>query len=94
MVTSDVSVGVIVDVVCLAVVEGEKVVVVFASVVVGDREVVATVVISDKVEVVLVSVDEENGKVVVAFVVDDGGEVVDVVVSVVVVGTKVVVFVC
>lgn len=49
--------------------------------------------ISDKVEVVLVSVDEENGKVVVSFVVDDGGEVVDVV-SVVVVGTKVVVFVC
>lgn len=95
VVTSDVTVGVV----CSVLVEGEKVVVVFASVVVvfvsvvGDREAVASVVISDIIVVVLASVDEVNGVRVVAFVVDDGGKFVDVVASVVVVGTKVVAFV-
>lgn len=95
VVTSDVTVGVV----CLVLVEGEKVVVVFASVVVvfvsvvGDREAVASVVISDIIVVVLASVDEVNGVRVVAFVVDDGGKFVDVVASVVMVGTKVVAFV-
>lgn len=94
-VTSDVTVGVV----CSVLVEGEKVVVVFASVVVvfvsvvGDREAVASVVISDIIVVVLASVDEVNGVRVVAFVVDDGGKFVDVVASVVMVGTKVVAFV-
>lgn len=89
VVTSDVTVGVV----CSVLVEGEKVVVVFASVVavfvsvVGDREAVASVVISDIIVVVLASVDEVNG------VVDDGGKFVDVVASVVMVGTKVVAFV-
>lgn len=95
VVTSDVTVGVV----CSVLVEGEKVVVVFASVVVvfvsvvGDREAVASVVISDIIVVVLASVDEVNGVRVVAFVVDDGGKFVDVVASVVMVGTKVVAFV-
>lgn len=95
VVTSDVTVGVV----CSVLVEGEKVVVVFASVVVvfvsvvGDREAVASVVISDIIVVVLDSVDEVNGVRVVAFVVDDGGKFVDVVASVVMVGTKVVAFV-
>lgn len=95
VVTSDVTVGVV----CSVLVEGEKVVVVFASVVVvfvsvvGDREAVASVVISDIIIVVLASVDEVNGVRVVAFVVDDGGKFVDVVASVVMVGTKVVAFV-
>lgn len=95
VVTSDVTVGVV----CSVPVEGEKVVVVFASVVVvfvsvvGDREAVASVVISDIIVVVLASVDEVNGVRVVAFVVDDGGKFVDVVASVVMVGTKVVAFV-
>lgn len=95
VVTSDVTVGVV----CSVPVEGEKVVVVFASVVVvfvsvvGDREAVASVVLSDIIVVVLASVDEVNGVRVVAFVVDDGGKFVDVVASVVMVGTKVVAFV-
>lgn len=95
VVTSDVTVGVV----CSVLVEGEKVVVVFASVVVvfvsvvGDREAVASVVISDIIVVILASVDEVNGVRVVAFVVDDGGKFVDVVASVVMVGTKVVAFV-
>lgn len=95
VVTSDVTVGVV----CSVLVEGEKVVVVFASVVVvfvsvvGDREAVASVVISDIIVVVLASVDEVNGVRVVAFVVDDGGKFVDVVASVVMVGTKVAAFV-
>lgn len=95
VVTSDVTVGVV----CSVLVEGEKVVVVFASVVVvfvsvvGDREAVASVVISDIIVVVLASVDEVNGVRVVAFVVDDGGKFVDVLASVVMVGTKVVAFV-
>lgn len=95
VVTSDVTVGVV----CSVLVEGEKVVVVFASVVVvfvsvvGDREAVASVVISDIIVVVLASVDEVNGVRVVAFVVDDGGKFVDVVASVVMVGIKVVAFV-
>lgn len=95
VVTSDVTVGVV----CSVLVEGEKVVVVFASVVVvfvsvvGDREAVASVVISDIIVVVLASVDEVNGVRVVAFVVDDGGKFVDVVASVVMFGTKVVAFV-
>lgn len=95
VVTSDVTVGVV----CSVLVEDEKVVVVFASVVVvfvsvvGDREAVASVVISDIIVVVLASVDEVNGVRVVAFVVDDGGKFVDVVASVVMVGTKVVAFV-
>lgn len=95
VVTSDVTVGVV----CSVLVEGEKVVVVFASVVVvfvsvvGDREAVASVVISDIIVVVLASVDEVNGVRVVAFVVDDGGKFVDVVASVVMVRTKVVAFV-
>lgn len=95
VVTSDVTVGVV----CSVLVEGEKVVVVFASVVVvfvsvvGDREAVASVVISDIIVVVLASVDEVNGVRVAAFVVDDGGKFVDVVASVVMVGTKVVAFV-
>lgn len=95
VVTSDVTVGVV----CSVLVEGEKVVVVFASVVavfvsvVGDREAVASVVISDIIVVVLASVDEVYGVRVVAFVVDDGGKFVDVVASVVMVGTKVVAFV-
>lgn len=95
VVTSDVTVGVV----CSVLVEGEKVVVVFASVVVvfvsvvGDREAVASVVIRDIIVVVLASVDEVNGVRVVAFVVDDGGKFVDVVASVVMVGTKVVAFV-
>lgn len=95
VVTSDVTVGVV----CSVLVEGEKVVVVFASVVVvfvsvvGDREAVASVVISDIIVVVLASVDEVNGVRVVAFVVDDVGKFVDVVASVVMVGTKVVAFV-
>lgn len=95
VVTSDVTVGVV----CSVLVEGEKVVVVFASVVVvfvsvvGDREAVASVVISDIIVVVLASVDEVNGVRTVAFVVDDGGKFVDVVASVVMVGTKVVAFV-
>lgn len=95
VVTSDVTVGVV----CSVLVEGEKVAVVFASVVVvfvsvvGDREAVASVVISDIIVVVLASVDEVNGVRVVAFVVDDGGKFVDVVASVVMVGTKVVAFV-
>lgn len=95
VVTSDVTVGVV----CSVLVDGEKVVVVFASVVVvfvsvvGDREAVASVVISDIIVVVLASVDEVNGVRVVAFVVDDGGKFVDVVASVVMVGTKVVAFV-
>lgn len=95
VVTSDVTVGVV----CSVLVEGEKVVVVFASVVVvfvsvvGDREAVASVVLSDIIVVVLASVDEVNGVRVVAFVVDDGGKFVDVVASVVMVGTKVVAFV-
>lgn len=95
VVTSDVTVGVV----CSVLVEGEKVVVVFASVVVvfvsvvGDREAVASVVISDIIVVVLASVDEVNGVRAVAFVVDDGGKFVDVVASVVMVGTKVVAFV-
>lgn len=95
VVTSDVTVGVV----CSVLVEGEKVVVVFASVVVvfvsvvGDREAVASVVISDIIVVVLASVDEVNGVRVVAFEVDDGGKFVDVVASVVMVGTKVVAFV-
>lgn len=95
VVTSDVTVGVV----CLVLVEGEKVVVVFASVVVvfvsvvGDREAVASVVIRDIIVVVLASVDEVNGVRVIAFVVDDGGKFVDVVASVVMVGTKVVAFV-
>lgn len=95
VVTSDVTVGVV----CSVLVEGEKVVVVFASVVVvfvsvvGDREAVASVVISDIIVVVLASVDEVNGVRVVDFVVDDGGKFVDVVASVVMVGTKVVAFV-
>lgn len=95
VVTTDVTVGVV----CSVLVEGEKVVVVFASVVVvfvsvvGDREAVASVVISDIIVVVLASVDEVNGVRVVAFVVDDGGKFVDVVASVVMVGTKVVAFV-
>lgn len=95
VVTSDVTVGVV----CSVPDEGEKVVVVFASVavvfvsVVGDREAVASVVISDIIVVVLASVDEVNGVRVVAFVVDDGGKFVDVVASVVMVGTKVVAFV-
>lgn len=95
VVTSDVTDGVV----CSVLVEGEKVVVVFASVVVvfvsvvGDREAVASVVISDIILVVLASVDEVNGVRVVAFVVDVGGKFVDVVASVVMVGTKVVAFV-
>lgn len=95
VVTSDVTVGVV----CSVLVEGEKVVVVFASVVVvfvsvvGDREAVASVVLSDIIVVVLASVDEVNGVRVVDFVVDDGGKFVDVVASVVMVGTKVVAFV-
>lgn len=95
VVTSDVTVGVV----CSVLVEGEKVVVVFASVVVvfvsvvGDRDAVASVVIRDIIVVVLASVDEVNGVRVVAFVVDDGGKFVDVVASVVMVGTKVVAFV-
>lgn len=62
VVTSDVTVGVV----CSVLVEGEKVVVVFASVVVvfvsvvGDREAVASVVIRDIIVVVLASVDEVN----------------------------------
>lgn len=95
VVTSDVTVGVV----CSVLVEGEKVVVVFASVVVvfvsvvGDREAVASVVISDIIVVVLASVDEVNRVRTVAFVVDNGGKFVDVVASVVMVGTKVVAFV-